>query len=122
MLKKTFYILTLLLSLQLSSQSFVRFSSLSPDFELVDNSFDNAGKSLIYPNPAKDFTFVKSKSSFLGIKSIMIYTVVGNEVLNLRANNANKVRVNLSRIRSGKYLIKVVFTDDSEEAQILVKQ
>jgi hypothetical protein len=74
-----------------------------------------------YPNPAKDYIFVKSKDASVKIKSISFYTILGTQVANFTIN-ANSSEINIDRLRPGKYLMRYVLSDDTQKVTQIIKQ
>lgn len=76
------------------------------------------GKSVIYPNPAREFTTVKSNNK---IKTVTVVSVVGNIVINESLNGNSEIELNVSKLKSGKYFVKITYLDGSQDILNLFK-
>ncbi|HNQ61726.1 MAG TPA: T9SS type A sorting domain-containing protein [Bacteroidia bacterium] len=67
---------------------------------------------IIYPNPAKDFIYISSDQQ---IDKVYIYDLAGNmQVI------SDKSHINIEKLISAEYLVKVLLKDKSEVRRILV--
>jgi hypothetical protein len=78
------------------------------DLEAIDFS--------IYPNPANDVINITSKAL---MESVRIYDITGKLVLSNRAIDTNTL--NISELRTGVYLFKVVLKNGSQITKRLIK-
>lgn len=76
----------------------------------------------VYPNPTKDFFYVSTKNN-VEVKRIIVFNIVGNKVLDYSPKNSfhHKEQVNISRLASGKYFVKVLLSDNTQEMKHLIK-
>lgn len=74
-----------------------------------------------YPNPARDFIVVKSKDSFVNIKSVTFYSILGMQVAEYTLNK-NSAEIRLDRLRPGKYLMRYTMSDNTQKVTQIVKQ
>lgn len=78
-------------------------------------------KSKLYPNPAKDFVFIKNYSSSK-LKNISILSMVGSSVFSKEiTDNNNNPEINVSKLPTGKYFVKVSYLDGYMEILTLIK-
>lgn len=74
----------------------------------------------IYPNPASSTFTIKfdnpSKTS-----SVSIYSIIGNEVMNKKADGSQKLNFNVQGLKKGKYIVRVFNEDGTTETQSLIK-
>ena len=111
-MKKVIAVLGLLLTLNLVVAESV------PEVILYEEQ--KTTKSIIYPNPARDFAVVRNTSD-VEIKNITILSIVGSSVLSQDSNNNGEEQLNLTRIRSGRYFVKVTYADGYKEILNLIK-
>lgn len=78
-------------------------------------------KSKLYPNPARDFVFVKN-SSTSKLKNISVLSMVGSSVISKEAtDNSNTQEINVGKLPTGKYFVKVSYLDGYMEILTLIK-
>ncbi|APD07494.1 hypothetical protein UJ101_01987 [Flavobacteriaceae bacterium UJ101] len=77
----------------------------------------------VYPNPAKDFFYVSTKNNNVQVKRIIVFNIVGNKILDYSPKHSynHKEQVNVSRLASGKYFVKVLLSDNTQEMKHLIK-
>ncbi|WP_051230422.1 peptide-N-glycosidase F-related protein [Epilithonimonas caeni] len=68
----------------------------------------------IYPNPVKDFININSTAK---VKKVSVYNVDGKILL-----EDNSTKINLSKLQSGIYLMKIDFADGRSQTQKVIKQ
>jgi len=74
-----------------------------------------AGSSVtVYPNPATDFVNIASKEK---IKSIEIYSMTGQKVM-----NSNSDKVNVSHLNKGIYILKITLGNGKTETRKIIKK
>jgi hypothetical protein len=61
----------------------------------------------IYPNPAQDQIFINLKSSSHGLSSIVVFDMIGQQVLSMTEAPRNQIQLNIASLPSGIYLLKV---------------
>lgn len=71
----------------------------------------------IYPNPTKDFIYISNEDG-LSIDEINICNQVGQKVYQL--NNPTD-RIDVSSLKSGMYVVEVIFGDDMIREKVLVE-
>lgn len=78
----------------------------------------------ISPNPAINEAKVLIEGNQFGVKSIMVFSIIGSEVYSQSFNNSptKSVTLDLRNFRKGKYMVRVVFLDGSSEVTTLIKQ
>jgi glucuronoarabinoxylan endo-1,4-beta-xylanase len=64
----------------------------------------------IYPNPAQDQIFINLKSSSQGLSSIVVFDMIGQQVLSMTEAPRNQIQLNIASLPSGIYLLKVTDT------------
>jgi hypothetical protein len=96
--------------------------------QLVNDSFDSSGATLsnqdfelltglsIYPNPTKDFIYLKGDVSKL--KSIEVYSILGEQIMQVR-ESFNEI--NISKLQSAMYFLKLN-TNEASGVYRIVKQ
>lgn len=76
---------------------------------------------LAYPNPAKEFLYVKTADPNLKIKSVSFYSILGNKVADISIN-ASYSEIRVDKLKSGKYLMKYALSDDTQKVIQIIKQ
>ncbi|MFV0531328.1 MAG: T9SS type A sorting domain-containing protein [Flavobacteriales bacterium] len=76
----------------------------------------------VYPNPAKDFFYVSTKNN-VQVKRIIVFNIVGNKILDYSPKHihSQKEQINISRLASGKYFVKVLLNNNTQEIIHLIK-
>lgn len=92
------------------------FDNVSYATPLAISTFD-AAKISMYPNPV---TSSLSISSVEKIDAILIYNVIGQEVMNLKVNNTNAV-INVSNFQNGIYIVKA-FSEGKVSTSKFIKE
>jgi hypothetical protein len=80
--------------------------------EVIDASTE------IYPNPANNSLNIVSYA--VGINTISIYNLNGQEVLNTKVN-ANQIRLNTSNLANGVYIIDIKSNDTSVKRKLIIE-
>ena len=75
---------------------------------LVENHEESENNFSIYPVPAEDFLIIKSKNDKL--VSIRILTLTGQVVRETKLIDSNEIRIDVSQIISGIYLVELQTT------------
>ena len=70
----------------------------------------------IFPNPTKSSVVVQSSKD---IEQISLYTVDGKKMV---VNEKHTNSLNLQKLKNGSYMIKLNYTDQTSEVQVLLKQ
>ena len=68
----------------------------------------------VYPNPANDVVYVTAKNN---IQNISVYDLTGKEVIRLNKLENNNVRMDISGLEKGLYLIEII--DDTQAQKSL---
>ncbi len=106
---------------------FLTFSTLSvyaqsKDGISISNSI-NDKKVTISPNPAVSDIKLTIEGSQADIKSISIYSIIGCEVFSQSYNTSSKnIDLSVRNLKKGKYMVRVMFYDNSSEVATLIKQ
>lgn len=112
-----------ILFLILGTISWAQENSESPD---STKKIENIGRNdlnkivKIYPNPASD-AIVLETTKDLKINNISIYSVLGNKVYDEKLIGDRKVVLNLSKIKKGKYFIKIILHNNELFVKSFIK-
>lgn len=80
-------------------------------------------KVTISPNPAVADVKLTIQGKDAEVKSIAIYSIIGSEVFSKNYNSsANTFELAVRNLKKGKYMVRVVFSDNSSEVVTLIKQ
>ena len=83
------------------------------------NKFKESKELVIFPNPATDNLKI---SSYKKITSTYIYNLQGVLLLeNINETKSKYINLNLERIKSGTYLVKVIFEDNTSMNKTIFK-
>jgi len=63
------------------------------------------GQFSLFPNPAKDQLTIKNEQ--IGINSVILIDMLGKKVINVQQNNVNEVTINLTKIQTGLYQVRI---------------
>lgn len=100
--------------------SFVGLYSL-PSVLSTDNAKSPPTVSLkIYPNPAN--SFISVKSSFLAGSDYEVYDLTGKKVLKGSFSNSNSAVINIEKLGSGMYILKIAGLDVGSIAEKFLKE
>lgn len=85
------------------------------------SSFGSEQKdSSLYPNPATNQVNIKfsepNKAS-----NVVIYSLIGNELLNKKVDQSTNFKLNIINLKRGKYIVRVFNVDGSTESLTLIK-
>jgi parallel beta-helix repeat protein len=61
----------------------------------------------LYPNPAQQYITLQN-SNKAAIKSVQVYNVLGQELMNLEVNSSNDYSIETHRLANGTYTIKII--------------
>lgn len=75
----------------------------------------------LYPNPTRDQVQIRTADASLKLKSIQVFSILGTQVLAFNANSSS-VEIDLSRLRSGKYLVQCVLSNGNRQITQVIKQ
>ena len=117
LMKKFLLFITLLFSINLVTAKDIPVSFLM-DISYQDQPYT---KSKLYPNPAVNFILVKNSSSSR-ILNISVLSMVGTNLIDkdILDNNQNQ-EINISKLPTGRYFVKVSYSDGSREILTLIK-
>lgn len=77
----------------------------------------------VSPNPATSLIKVTIEGKQASLRSISIYSIIGNEVFNQMYNStAATFELDIRNLKKGKYLVRVMFDDNTSEVVTLIKQ
>lgn len=97
----------------------LRAQSMREPMSVSQKSDD--GVLVAYPNPAKDFIIVKAKDASLKVKSVTFYSILGVEVATYTVN-MNSGEIRLDKLKSGKYLMRYILSDNTQKVTQIIKQ
>lgn len=83
------------------------------------------GKVNIFPNPAITSTNIALNGFHknIGIKELYIFSILGNQVhQSAYASSPKKLNLNVQKLQKGRYLIKILLSDDTFEIASLIKR
>lgn len=72
----------------------------------------------VYPNPSSNLININSDEN---LKSVTIYDVLGNDILNKNSNQTNDV-IDVSQFNSGLYFVKIQFENGRTTTQKIIKK
>lgn len=76
---------------------------------------------VVYPNPARDYLYLKTSNPNIKVKSVVFYSILGNIVADMNIN-ASYTEIKLDKLKSGKYLMKYTLSDDTQKVIQIIKQ
>jgi len=83
---------------------------------VLSNSSFNALQAIIYPNPAKDFVFIKTKSN--SVLQAEVYDVLGTQLVFQKLNDN---RLDISNLSNGLYLLKIIQDNAVASKKIVIE-
>lgn len=86
------------------------------NFTLGATTFNNISGLNVYPNPANDFLNIVTAAN--GVKNIVIYDVVGKEVLNTTTSYQT---INLASLNAGIYMVKITEEGKTATRKLVIK-
>lgn len=81
----------------------------------------NSSEINVYPNPARVNTTVQTKEKGLYIKQVVVYNILGNQVLQKNGNSTNKVSFNVEGLKNGQYIVWVLLSNQNSQTTTLIK-
>jgi len=75
---------------------------------------------VLYPNPTNSFIQVNLQNTTELLEDVIIYDVLGKTVKNLSANNSNEMKVDVSNLSKGVYLVEITTQSDLKITKKLV--
>ena len=106
---------------------FLTFSALnvhaqSKDGIVVSNPIKEKAVT-ISPNPAVADVKVSIEGKQADVKAISIYSIIGSEVFSQNYNSSSKtIELNVRNLKKGKYMVRVIFDDNTTEVATLIRQ
>lgn len=100
---------------------FLSLSSVHAQSGMVNGNDQQSNASTIYPNPATNqisFKFEQANK----VASVIIYSIIGNEVLNKKVDQSTNFKLNIQNLKKGKYIVRVFNVDGSTESLSLIKK
>lgn len=83
--------------------------------------FNQEPKIAVYPNPAREFLYIKSENPNIKIKSVSFYSVLGSLISEIQIN-ANYSEIRVDKLKSGRYLLRYTLSDNSQKTVSIIKQ
>ena len=75
---------------------------------------------IAYPNPAKDFLYLKTTDPNVKIKSATFYSILGNVVADVQIN-ANYSEIRIDKLKQGRYLMRYVLSNNTQKIIQIIK-
>jgi len=87
----------------------------------AQNSVLNKNENVtLYPNPAtSQLNLIFNQPN--RVISIVVYSLIGNEVLNRKIENSTNYRFNIQNLKKGKYILRAFKEDGSSESISFIK-
>ncbi|MFV0305680.1 MAG: T9SS type A sorting domain-containing protein [Moheibacter sp.] len=77
----------------------------------------------ISPNPAVSDIVISIDRNDVDVKKISIFSIIGSEVFSQSYNSSSKnINLNVRNLKKGKYMVRIIFGDNSSEVVALIKQ
>lgn len=77
----------------------------------------------VIPNPAVADIKVSIENSNIAIRSISIYSIIGNEVFaQSYKTESTSIDIDVRNLKKGKYMVRVILEDNTSEVVALIKQ
>ena len=76
---------------------------------------------IAYPNPAKDFLYLKTTDPNVKIKFATFYSILGNVVADVQIN-ANYSEIRIDKLKQGRYLMRYVLSNNTQKIIQIIKQ
>lgn len=106
-----FIFIVLIGSTDLSAQSGYRNAPVSTSSEVKAVT--------ISPNPATSQIEISVDSNYK-LVNVIVYSIIGNEVMHAKAD-VNNLRLNISNLKKGKYIVRSFFSNGTSEVTTLIK-
>ena len=91
------------------------FGILSAQESLSMNNPNDENKIVVFPNPATDgFITIQTEKE---ITQIEILNIVGQRIIVHRPESSNSVRLDIGNLNAGIYLIKLSFSDNTNDTK-----
>jgi hypothetical protein len=88
----------------------------------ISNTTLNAANLIAYPNPAKDFVTVDWKNFNGKVTGIQLYNVVGEKVYNSESINGSNMKIPVSQLSAGTYILHLITDAGTIAEKITVKK
>lgn len=89
----------------------------------VNQSVMTVKKMTISPNPAQSDVKIILDENTPRVKSISVFSIIGSQVMSESVNSSAKViDLNVGNLKKGKYIVRVIFEDNTSEVSALMKQ
>ncbi len=95
------------------------FTAIGVQAQNGNLGFEKASSS-IFPNPATNQITVKFSPSSK-VENVVIYSIIGNEILNKKVDQSTNFKLNIQNLKKGKYIVRVFKQDGSTESLSLIK-
>lgn len=80
-------------------------------------------KVTISPNPAVADILLTIEGNMANVRSISIYSIIGSEVFAKQYDTpSNNFKLDVRSLKKGKYMVRVLFEDNTSEVATLIKQ
>lgn len=112
------YILSIMM-LFLTSSGHISAQSIGGDVFQQNTNIDPLVSA--YPNPAKDYLYLKTNHPNLKIKNLVFYSILGNVVANMVVN-ASYSEIKIDKLKTGKYLMHYTLSDGTQKVIQIIKQ
>lgn len=91
--------------------------TLDTNLGVTDNSFT---KVQLFPNPTRGLLTVKTSNSTI-LDQALVYDILGKQVTNFQNSSSdNEFRMNLTNLKNGVYLVKLVLKDGSQSTKKVI--
>lgn len=99
-----------------SNQIVAFYLDLSKIQLATHESTKNNNTASIYPNPVKDFLYIKG---IKGIEKVEIYNMVGQKI---KTDNAVESRIDVSSLSKGNYILQIFVKGETSQSFKLIRQ
>jgi hypothetical protein len=87
----------------------------------IENGISQSYKMKVYPNPVSDFLTIEFDKLITGKISITVFDMTGRIVLNKEKQNQQMIKLNISKLTKGIYLLKINLKNDNGIAVKIIK-
>jgi hypothetical protein len=88
-------------------------------FDISDNIAEfETSNTRLFPNPARDFITIQGDAEFT---EIIIYDLLGNEVIKRKLNSDSKISINISMLPDGLYFYNALGKNNKSSGKFVVK-
>lgn len=97
-------------------------SSCFAQGSLANDEFSLENNISVYPNPASNLIFIKTKSS-VNVKDVTIYNILGRKVLENELKSRTVQNIDVNKLNTGMYILKIETSDfGSYTKKIMIKK